>query len=747
MIGHRPDILQAMAQNAVRLSVVAYNERQSEIPEYNQVTPYFFTDVRSRASYCPICLTVTSNEENLLNYPGGSSPTTSVLIHEFAHALHEGGLNTLDPTFDHRLRTTYHMAMDKGLWQGGYAASNFSEYWAEGTQVWFNATEQNPVNTRSALKTYDPDLATLLTEVFGDSDWRYTPPAARTNLPHLQGFNPQDSPTFEQPPKLLKAYRQLSNPNINDGGEWVNLPPYDPFLIPILNESRTRSDHTDILFVNLSGAEVLLYWLFPDGTETLARRSDPNDAITQFTAEVGGLLLAKDSTGIPLAVFQAVEKTGRALIGPTLLLITPGLSKISGDNQKGLSGAVLANPFIIEVRDENLAVLEGISVTFTVIAGNGTLSVTSATTDENGRAQSTLTLGPNQGTNTVEVSAAGIEQTVTFNAVAEAAVDIPDANLRATVETALGVTSGAPIVSSDMATLTHLFVPNANISDLTGLEHATNLTSLWLNGNTTSDISAVAGLTNLTDLWIEQNNITDISPVAGLTNLTDLELGGNNISDISAVAGLTNLTRLGLWENNITDISPVAGLTKLIGLWLWDNAITDISPVAGLTDLTYLALGGNSISDISAVAGLTNLMELRLPGNNISYLSPLVANTGLRSGDTVNLWGNPLSYTSIKTHIPALQSRRVIVEFDNQPHPALLKISGDNQNGASFTQVSQPFVVEVQDRNGSALAGVSVKFAVTAGGGTLSVINTRTDENGRAQSTLTLGAKLGNKRC
>ena len=134
---------------------------------------------------------------------------------------------------------------------------------------------------------------------------------------------------------------------------------------------------------------------------------------------------------------------------------------------------------------------------------------------------------------------------------------------------------------------------------------------------------------------------------------------------------------------------------------------------------------------------------MRLAWNNISDLSPLVANTGLESGDEINLKGNPLSYQSIHTHIPILQSRGFTVEFDNQAHPALLKISGDNQNGASLTPLSQPFVIEAQDAKGSALVGISVRFAVTAGGGTLSTTITRTDTNGRAQSTLTLGPNLG----
>ena len=283
------------------------------------------------------------------------------------------------------------------------------------------------------------------------------------------------------------------------------------------------------------------------------------------------------------------------------------------------------------------------------------LSVTHTTTDENGRAESTFTLGKNLGTNTVSVSAAGIDDPVSFNAVTEAPVNISDHNLRAIVEIALRVASGAPIVSLDMETLIRLKARNANISDLTGLEFATNLIMLDLTGNSLSDISPVAGLANLTFLDLDGNALSNISAVAGLTNLTTLDIWGTPISDISPVADLTNLTTLGLGHNNISDISPVAGLTNLTGLYLPRNHITDLSSLSGLTNLKTLWLNHNSISD----------------------LSPLVANTGLGDGDEVNVQGNPLSYLSIHTHIPTLQNRGVTVEFDNRPSTTLPhKITG-----------------------------------------------------------------------
>ena len=700
MIGHRPEILHVLVQKRVRFVVIGHTEITTDIPEYSDQGPDFLV-YRFRGlggGGLSGHIAVSSSEENLLHYPGGGSH--SIMIHEWAHAIHRFGLNTVAPTFNNRLQIAYDAAMEKGLWQGTYASSDRGEYWAEGTQAWFYPKGGGSFkgNTRQALKVYDPALAALLAEVYGDSGWRYTSPAARVHLPHLQGFNPQDSPTFQGWPELEAVYQQLRNPNSDGGGRWVDLRPYDPSLLPSLSESRTFGPRTHIAIVNLTQADVLLYRVRYDGTEAFSHRVPPW-YIRVSSRTVNEIRLIKDLNGRNLAVFQTVEKIGRILIDETLNLITPGLSKVSGDNQSGVPGAVIANPLVIEVRDENGSALEGISVTFAVTAGNGTLSVTRTTTDKNGAVQSTLTLGPNLGTNTVSVSASGIEGTVTFNAVVEPAVDLPDLNLRAAIETGLSKAEGDSITPSEIATLTRLEAPEAGVRNLTGLEHATNLTRLGLSNNVISDVSALAGLTNLTLLKLDRNSISDISSLANLTNLTHLAL--------------------------------------------YINSVSDPSPVASLTGLTYLNLAENSISDISALVNLTNLTHLELPFNSISDISSLVANTGVGNGDEVDVRGNPLSYLSIYTHIPTLQSRGVTVEFDDQAHPALLKISGDNQNGASFASLSQPFVVEAQDANGSALVGISVRFAVTTGGGTLSTTITRTDENGRAQSTLTLGPNLG----
>ena len=344
-------------------------------------------------------------------------------------------------------------------------------------------------------------------------------------------------------------------------------------------------------------------------------------------------------------------------------------------------------------------------------------------------------------------------------------INIPDANLRAKIETALSKTAGDPITATEMATLTTLTAQDASISNLTGIETATNLTTLKLGNNTISNISALSGLTSLTELQLWDNQITNLSALSGLTNLIKLYLWGNNISDISHLSGLTSLTQLRLGENSVSNIAAVSSLRNLTYLSVKENAISDISAVSGLTNLTELLIGNNtisditlvqnltnlewldmpnnSISDISAVQNLTQLVELYFQNNAVSDLSPLVTNTGLGTDDEIDVRGNPLSYPSIWTHIPALQAKNVYVDFDNRVATAPVKISGDTQQGNTGATLTQPFVVEVQDASSVAFAGVPVTFAVTAGGGTLSATNTTTDVNGRAQSTLTLGNTAG----
>ena len=103
------------------------------------------------------------------------------------------------------------------------------------------------------------------------------------------------------------------------------------------------------------------------------------------------------------------------------------LEKVSGDTQSGTPGNALANPFVVEVQDEDGEPLAGHSVTFSVTAGGGSLSETSATTNANGRAQTTLTLGSAPGINSVQASVSGVDPVI-FSTSIEAKILVAAAN-------------------------------------------------------------------------------------------------------------------------------------------------------------------------------------------------------------------------------------------------------------------------------------------------------------------------------
>ena len=92
------------------------------------------------------------------------------------------------------------------------------------------------------------------------------------------------------------------------------------------------------------------------------------------------------------------------------------LIQISGDDQTGALNRRLAQPFIVEVRDDAGDPLSGITVRFEVATGGGRLSTTTARSNANGRAQTYLTLGNTSVENRVVASVSGISAEITFTA-------------------------------------------------------------------------------------------------------------------------------------------------------------------------------------------------------------------------------------------------------------------------------------------------------------------------------------------
>ena len=98
---------------------------------------------------------------------------------------------------------------------------------------------------------------------------------------------------------------------------------------------------------------------------------------------------------------------------------TPGsISKTAGDPQVGAAGTALAESLAVTVLDPNGAPLAGVTVTFTVGAGGGSVSPVSRATSAAGVAKTLRTLGPNAGTQTVN-AVVGALAPVQFSAVSQ----------------------------------------------------------------------------------------------------------------------------------------------------------------------------------------------------------------------------------------------------------------------------------------------------------------------------------------
>ena len=202
MFAYRHDVLRALVEAGVRLVIVGTNEKITDIPECRKLKRQGALDKSARYLSCTqVQSLIVCGEENLLNHPADRCAGESVLIREFARAVHvktglrpidkefegkqkqqyELRVKRIDREFDDRLKELYAAALKKGLWKDTYAANDRREYFSEAVQSWFDANRQNTpghnhVNTREELEAYDPDLAEFIAEVFRHAarvDWRY----------------------------------------------------------------------------------------------------------------------------------------------------------------------------------------------------------------------------------------------------------------------------------------------------------------------------------------------------------------------------------------------------------------------------------------------------------------------------------------------------------------------------------------------------------------------------------------------
>jgi internalin A len=246
-----------------------------------------------------------------------------------------------------------------------------------------------------------------------------------------------------------------------------------------------------------------------------------------------------------------------------------------------------------------------------------------------------------------------------------------------------------PLSADDWSKLTCLWACKRQITNLMGLECATNLVSLHLDDNAISDLTPLQSLTHLSSLELYNNRLGNLLPLAGLTNLTCLVLGGYPVTDYTPLSGLTSLVSLSVRSGTMGDLTCLQNLTRLASLRLWENGITNALPLAGLTNLSCLDLRWNSVTNFApSLTGLTSLTSLYLGGNSLTNVPPLQA---LQQLTLLNLDDNRITDLSPLTNLTRLNylavSRNTNATFSalsNLPGLVNLELRGNFISNVAF---------------------------------------------------------------
>ena len=175
------DVMESLTSRNTRLGIMARYEGTTDIPEHARLVrdTTINWDLRARGLGGTLRNPFsTCAEENILAYQIDKYHAEDIMIHEFAHTIHNVGISPVYPGFNDELQAALDAALAEGKYAGTYAGTNIEEYFAEGVQNWFNVNAEvsvpdgkhNKVNTREEMKRYDPRLYGILSRFFPELD-------------------------------------------------------------------------------------------------------------------------------------------------------------------------------------------------------------------------------------------------------------------------------------------------------------------------------------------------------------------------------------------------------------------------------------------------------------------------------------------------------------------------------------------------------------------------------------------------
>ena len=369
---------------------------------------------------------------------------------------------------------------------------------------------------------------------------------------------------------------------------------------------------------------------------------------------------------------------------------------VGGNDQSATVGSTLANPFLVEVLDAGGHAVGGQTVSWSVVEGTGTVSPSTSVTNASGEARTFLKVGSAPGPQRVSATLGSLPP-VSFSATA-----MPRAAAQVIVVSGSGQSAvvGAQLPQALVARVVDALggtVPGATVTF-----------------SVTSGGGSIESPTVVSDANGQASTSWRLGAAAG-TQTVSASVSGATAATFSATARENGGTSLVVISGGGQTGAVTSTLTQPLVVRLVD---AQSAPVSGATVL-FTATGFNGT--LTPTSATTNA------NGEASATWRLGAAAGTQTVNASSNGAAPVSFSATATAGPASQ---------------LIIVSGNNQVAGVGQALPTPVVMKVADAWENAVAGATVTFAVTSGGGSITPSAT-TDATGRASATWTLGPTMG----
>jgi hypothetical protein len=359
----------------------------------------------------------------------------------------------------------------------------------------------------------------------------------------------------------------------------------------------------------------------------------------------------------------------------------------------------------VTVRDVFGNPVSGATVVLAATGSGNSVTQPAGPTDASGVATGTLS-STGAGAKTVSAIAGGVVITQTALVTVDAGLAT---QLAFTTEPPAGTPAGSPMTPAVQVAARDAFGNAA--TGFTGpisVAMGSNPTGAILSGTTTG--TAVAGVATFADLSINRAG-------AGYAlTATATGLSGATSPAFTITPGPATHLACTVPPSNTVAGATIAPPVQVIALDAFDNVATGYS---GSVTAAIEPSGGGGLSGtitVTAAAGVATFSNLS--ANNAGSYTLVVSAPGLGS-----VTCGPFNVTAAAPS-------------------TLAAISGDAQTDTIGGTLVAPYVVRVVDPFGNAVSGVTVIWAVTGGGGSITP-GSVTDATGHAQATRVVGNALG----